>query len=166
VVLPRVAAPDSARPAPASNVVPGRMPSVTILLVEDEASVRVVTERMLKKAGHRVLVAENAEQALVLKGEAKTLDLLITDVVMPGMSGPDLAQRLQAELPALRTLFISGYSRDHVIPETDAAQGIAFLAKPFTYDALIENVAALLVDYPAPPRRSQHAQLAASEKLR
>jgi YesN/AraC family two-component response regulator len=121
---------------------------------------------MLRKAGHRVFVAQNGEHALTLKGEIGSLDLLITDVVMPGLSGPDLALRLQAELPALRTLFISGYSRDHVIPETDAAQGIAFLAKPFTYEALIESVTALLADYPAPPRRSQRVQLAAPEKLR
>ncbi|HWA72655.1 MAG TPA: ATP-binding protein [Polyangiaceae bacterium] len=166
VYLPRVAAPESALRAATPKAPPGSVPSVTILLVEDEASVRTVTERMLKKAGHRVFVAQNGEHALTLKGEIGALDLLITDVVMPGLSGPDLALRLQAELPALRTLFISGYSRDHVIPETDAAQGIAFLAKPFTYEALLESVTALLVDYPAPPRKSQRVQLAAPEKLR
>lgn len=166
VYLPRVAAPTAKSQAKivASSATPR---SVTVLLVEDELSVRTVTERMLRKAGHRVLTAENAEQALQLMArEPRAIELLITDVVMPGLSGPELAQRLHADRPGLRTLFISGYSRDHVIPESDAAQGIAFLAKPFTYEALLETVAALLADYETSPRPSGEATLAEAGKLR
>jgi signal transduction histidine kinase/CheY-like chemotaxis protein len=118
---------------------------VTLLLVEDEATVRNVTQRILRSVGHRVLAAENAERAMALAAEHDgVIELLITDVVMAGSSGPELAERLRARRPELRTLFISGYSREHVIPAADARTGVGFLPKPFTRDALVQKVAKML----------------------
>jgi DNA-binding NtrC family response regulator len=110
--------------------------------------VRSVTRRILEKAGHRVLTAANAELALEIAAEPSVpIDLVVTDVVMAGMDGPALAERLRAERPELKTLFISGYSHDHVMPR-DVPRSIGFLAKPFTHDALLAKVAELLA---APP---------------
>jgi two-component system cell cycle sensor histidine kinase/response regulator CckA len=118
-----------------------------ILLVEDEPTVRSVTCRILERAGHVVLTASSAELALDIAAQhAEDIDLLITDVVMAGMSGPSLASRLRAERPTLRTLFISGYSHEHGLP-SEEPHAVSFLAKPFTHDALLAKVAALLATY-------------------
>ena len=119
-----------------------------VLLVEDDPTVRAVTRRILEHAGHRVLTSPGAERALEIAAEpSNTIDLLVTDVVMAGMGGPTLAARLRATRPTLKTLFISGYSRDHVMP-ADEPQLVSFLAKPFTRDMLLAKVADLLA---APP---------------
>jgi signal transduction histidine kinase/CheY-like chemotaxis protein len=126
---------------PSSRTVGG---DVTILLVEDDPAVRAVTERMLSRAGHRVFVADSPERALVLAAEhAQHIELLVSDVVMPKMSGPDLAERVRDLSPGVRTLFMSGYNRGHLVPPEDEAKGIGFLEKPFTYAALTRKVAAL-----------------------
>jgi signal transduction histidine kinase len=125
---------------PASSTTNG----ATILLVEDDPAVRTVTERMLLRAGHRVLVAETPERALAIAAEhSETIDLLLSDVVMPKMSGPDLAERLRSVAPGMRTLFMSGYNRGHLVPPEDESKGIGFLEKPFTYAALTRKVASL-----------------------
>jgi CheY-like chemotaxis protein len=129
-----------------------RPPSAaTILLVEDEPKVRTVAERMLASAGHRVLVAEDASEALALAAQhAEPIDLLVTDVVMPGLDGPALAERLCALRPGLRTLFVSGYSREHGVPS--GPEGMcAFLPKPFSREELLAQVAELLAT-PGPAR--------------
>jgi signal transduction histidine kinase/CheY-like chemotaxis protein len=116
----------------------------TVLLVEDEPTVRSVTQRILRRAGHFVLAASSAEQALEITADrADDIDLLITDVVMTGASGPSLASRLRAERPSLRTLFISGYSHEHGLP-AEEPHAVGFLAKPFTHDALLAKVAELM----------------------
>ncbi len=126
----------------------GRSPTppgpATILLVEDDPSVRSVTHRMLAGAGHEVIAASNGAEALsVAARHAAAIDLLVTDVVMAGLDGPSLAQRLTEARPGLRTLFISGYRRDYAIP--DAANGeSAFLPKPFTRGELIAKVTEML----------------------
>jgi two-component system cell cycle sensor histidine kinase/response regulator CckA len=119
--------------------------SVTVLLVEDEPIVRAVARRLLESAGYRVLCAENGERALALSsGHGAPIELLVTDVVMSGLDGPSLATRLRAERPGLRTLFISGYSQDHAVPQESLEDGIGFLSKPFSYDSLTSKVAELL----------------------
>jgi two-component system cell cycle sensor histidine kinase/response regulator CckA len=127
--------------------------AATILLVEDEPQVRAVAERMLASAGHHVLVAQDAAEALALSAERQgTIDLLVTDVVMPGLDGPTLAEQLRTARPELRTLFISGYSREHAIP-TDPDGTSAFLPKPFSREALLVQVTQLLAaSSPAPVR--------------
>ncbi|HEX6274084.1 MAG TPA: ATP-binding protein [Polyangiaceae bacterium] len=145
IYFPRAEPPDARE----TSVLPASGPSggVTILLVEDDPAVRAVTERMLSRAGHRVLVAETPARALTLASEnADRIDLLVSDVVMPQMSGPDLAERLRHVAPRVRTLFVSGYNRGHLVPAEDESKGIGFLEKPFTYAALTEKVAALCRD--------------------
>jgi DNA-binding NtrC family response regulator len=92
-----------------------------------------------------VLIAEDPERALALAAEHDgPIDVLMTDVVMPKMSGPDLSERLRKVRPELRTLFMSGYNRGHLVPAEDESKGVLFLEKPFTYDSLLRKVAALV----------------------
>jgi two-component system cell cycle sensor histidine kinase/response regulator CckA len=122
---------------------------VTVLLVEDEPTVRSVTRRILESAGHTVLTSPSAERALEIAGEHPgRIELLITDVVMAGMDGPALSARLHAARTELRTLFISGYGREQVMP-LEESEATAFLAKPFTHDALLSKVVDLLDQDPA-----------------
>jgi len=125
---------DEARAAP--EVARGRL-----MLVEDEPAVRRLVTRMLERHGYDVVVAENGEDALSLSREpGEPVDLLVSDVVMPGMSGPELARRLRESWPGLAVLFVSGYPRD--FRPGDAPAEDAFLAKPFTQEQLLRAVAA------------------------
>lgn len=114
---------------------------VTILVVEDEEEVRALARDVLEMNGYTVLEALDAEDALRL-GESHpgAIDLLITDVVMPRMSGPELARRLRARRPALRVLCMSGYpeSRDREIE--GAGSWTVWLQKPFTPDTFMSKV--------------------------
>jgi signal transduction histidine kinase/CheY-like chemotaxis protein len=122
----------------------GAAATPTILLVEDDSSVRTVTERMLKRNGYQILSAENAEHGLELaRDHSGSIDLLVTDVVMPGLSGPELARRLRSLRPGISTLFISGYARDHRLLEADERHAVSFLPKPFTredFDAEVRKL--------------------------
>jgi CheY-like chemotaxis protein len=116
----------------------------TVLLVEDDPAVGKATARILRRGGYEVLTAGGPEEALELVHKhAAPIDLLVSDVVMPGMSGPDLDRRLRELRPGLRTLFVSGYSRDVVVPPSDEAHGRGYLAKPFTQEELLHAVLAL-----------------------
>jgi PAS domain S-box-containing protein len=119
----------------------------TILLVEDETNVRLITRKFLEKRGYRVLEAGHARQALHLCWQhAGRIDLLITDVVMPDLSGPELAEQLAQIQPRLKIIFISGYADDvlkqHGIPEPHCI----FLEKPFSSEALAQKVREALDD--------------------
>ena len=117
----------------------------TILLVEDDKLVRVTTRAFLEAVGYRVLVADAAGQALRLMAEHHAeVALLITDVVMPGMSGRDLAERLTAEHPGLRCLYMSGYTADAIAQEGILEKGVNFLSKPVTRDQLVKTVRDIL----------------------
>jgi PAS domain S-box-containing protein len=143
VYLPRIwelAAPRPVEPAPAK--LEG---SETVLLVEDEAVVRMLVCEMLERAGFTVLEAPDAARARDLAaGHEGTIDLLLTDVVMPGMSGPELAAELVDERPDLRVLFTSGYTEGALDGEGALREGQAFLAKPFTAAALAQKLRGLL----------------------
>jgi two-component system cell cycle sensor histidine kinase/response regulator CckA len=116
----------------------------TVLLVEDEPMVLDLGSRVLRGHGYRVLVASNATEALhVAREHAGTIDLLLTDVVMPGMPGPELAATLEKVTPGLRVLYVSGYADDSVA-RLGTEEGINFLAKPFTGDALAARVREVL----------------------
>jgi PAS domain S-box-containing protein len=119
-------------------------PVATILLVEDERAVRDMTTQLLSRAGYRVLPAATPGQAIALfEQHAADIDLLLTDVVMPEMHGPALAERLAATRPDLRVLFVSGYS--DAMPASATATGrVAFLAKPFAASRLVTTIAELL----------------------
>lgn len=115
----------------------------TILLVEDDASVRDLVRDELKKLGYRVLESKNGlEACLVATQQVGNFQLLLTDVVMPGMSGTELAQHLRIIKPDLRILFISGYADDVGIGATD--QLSAYLQKPFTPEVLGQQIRRLL----------------------
>jgi two-component system, cell cycle sensor histidine kinase and response regulator CckA len=112
----------------------------TVLLVEDEEAVRRIIKALLVRQGYRVLEADTPRAALDLfDRHQQEIDLLLTDVVMPDMNGPALAQRLVALRPELRILFISGYA-DVGLPLDGASPNVSFLSKPFQASALIAKV--------------------------
>jgi two-component system cell cycle sensor histidine kinase/response regulator CckA len=114
----------------------------TILFVEDEAFVREATCEALRSAGYVVLTARRAAEAVDLYDECcGDVDLLLTDVVLPGESGPELAGRLRRRNPRLRTLFVTGYAEQMGALKTGNEE---WLAKPFSLDTLLDNVRRLL----------------------
>jgi PAS domain S-box-containing protein len=116
----------------------------TILVVEDEESVRRLVVEVLRRQGYEVMQAEDGVQALdVLGGNADVLDLVVTDIVMPKMGGPEVASRVREMRPDIKVLFMSGYSADADRLEALAVAGTAFLAKPFTPTQLAAKVRAL-----------------------
>ncbi|MDE3117486.1 MAG: response regulator [Nitrospirota bacterium] len=115
--------------------------SETILLVEDEPAVRLLARETLEEAGFHVLEARQGEEALALaKRHRGRIHLLLTDVVMPELSGRELADQLMGLDPEMRVLFMSGYAASRVGREGVLQVGTAFLAKPFTPDALLRKV--------------------------
>jgi PAS domain S-box-containing protein len=115
-----------------------------VLLVEDEAVVRGIVERTLVQAGYRVVVATSGDEALELGDKDAGFDLLLTDVVMPGLSGLELGKRLGERWPGLRVLYISGYTEDVVNDDGVAGLGAPFLQKPFLPVDLLTTVRKLL----------------------
>ena len=113
----------------------------TILVVEDEVPVRLVTRRILELRGYTVLEAGNPRAALNLCQQYQgQVDLLITDVIMPDLSGPELAERLMESYPDLKVLFVSGYTSDVLDEYGLFGQDIVLLEKPFTPDSLTRKV--------------------------
>ena len=121
----------------------------TILVVDDEPEIRKLVGAMVGQFGYNVLTADSGEHALTLYRHHGPIELLITDVVAPGMSGPMLADKLSAQQPGLRVLFISGYDNTHVVQKYVVEKGHALLAKPFTVDELKAKVRELLSQAPA-----------------
>jgi len=119
--------------------------SETILVVDDEEGVREVASQYLSSRGYKVLSAESGAQALELAGtQSGPIHVLVTDTVMPGMSGPALAKKLLAARPETKVLYISGYAEDTSLLEDARARGDAFLQKPFGLDSLAEKLRAIL----------------------
>lgn len=117
----------------------------TVLVVEDESSVQGVIERVLSGNGYRVLLASDGSEALRVSGEHEgPIDLLITDLVMPGMGGREVASRLEKSRPGLRVLFMSGYTENAISHHGVLDAGVEFLQKPFLSDALLRKVRELL----------------------
>jgi CheY-like chemotaxis protein len=131
-------------PADGEVTAGGRLPR-TILLVEDDPVVRHVVRLLLELEGDTVLEAKDGEEALsLLAAHAGVLDLLLTDVMMPGLSGAEVCERVRADRPGLPTLFISGFYPEAVFPDQRLPKGSAFLAKPFMPEELIDAVDTLL----------------------
>ena len=133
--LPVAQAPDAPAAAPAALGASGEK----LLLVEDDASVAEVARRLLTRAGYDVSVMRNAESALEAL-EQHTYDLLLSDVVMPGMSGAALVQEAKRRHTSLRVVLMSGYPDDDLVAHEIAAQRVAFLAKPFSQTSLLTMV--------------------------
>ncbi len=139
VYLPRVD--EIAEPAAAPPTSPAGRGSEVILLVEDEASLRELAREILVDQGYEVLSASGPQDALqISRGRPERIDLLVTDVVMPGMNGRDLATTLTAERPGLSVLYMSGYTDDVISHKGVLAAKILLLQKPFTSRALLDRV--------------------------
>jgi two-component system, cell cycle sensor histidine kinase and response regulator CckA len=119
----------------------------TILVAEDEPAVRELTRRILQTAGYSVLTAGSGDEALaVAAANGGPIQLLLTDLVMPGMSGKQLAQRFRTERPDCRVLYMSGYFDDVVAEKGVFRAEVAFLAKPFSREDLLGRIRAVLAD--------------------
>jgi CheY-like chemotaxis protein len=113
----------------------------TILVVEDEIQVRRLAAAMLKRLSYRVVEAESAEEALRICSDAKAgIDLVLTDVVMPRISGPELARRLQESCPDIAAIYMSGYPQHEVQRRSGLADLTPMLRKPFTIESLDQAV--------------------------
>jgi two-component system, cell cycle sensor histidine kinase and response regulator CckA len=116
-----------------------------ILLAEDEEGVRSLASRILRENGYHVLEAVEGLQALrIAQDYAGKIDLVLTDVVMPGISGSTLVVRLRAKQPDIRALYISGYTDNAIVHHGILDANIAFLQKPFTVDGLLRKVREVL----------------------
>jgi len=114
----------------------------TILLVEDETAVREVTREALEMGGYRVLAANGPAAAANIAGDASTvIDLLLTDVIMPEMNGPELARQVQAVRPELVTLFMTGYAESEALRLATLGASHKHIQKPFTIHSLLARVA-------------------------
>ena len=126
----------------------------TILVVDDDLSVLSVIKCMLECGDYNVLMAHNAESALRMADrEDLNIDLMLIDVVMPDLTGPDLAERILAIRPHLKVLFMSGCTESDVVRVKILDRALGFLPKPFTSDSLLERVQKVL----SPPARSASA---------
>jgi len=140
ILLPRCAAtPPPANPAPAGTGTEAS--TARILVVDDEPALRELLGQTLASAGYRVMEARDGQDALALAtGSAGPFDLIVTDVIMPVMTGPQLASKLRALLPDLEILLISGYPGDGKSEQTIVGPAAGYLPKPFTADALLQQV--------------------------
>jgi CheY-like chemotaxis protein len=116
----------------------------TILIVEDADGLRQLVSRVLQRQGYAVLEAANANEALAVLDHAPSVDLVLTDVVMPGASGPELTQLIVAQRPTIRVIYMSGYTDDTISHHGVLKPGVAFLHKPFTSEALGRKIREVL----------------------
>jgi PAS domain S-box-containing protein len=142
IYLPREAGPVGQAPVPAPSVPANG--TETLLLVEDDAAVLRAAQRILESAGYRVLAANGPAAALAIEAGSEEIDLLVTDVVMPGMNGNKLAERLRLHRPDLAVLFISGYTEDAITHHGVVDEGTHFLPKPFGRIELLAMVREVL----------------------
>jgi CheY-like chemotaxis protein len=135
------AAADAGRPATPS----AQGGKETVLVVEDQGQVRRYAVTVLREYGYRVMAAESASEALQLcEGERGQIHLVLTDVVMPNVSGRELAERLEKLRPGIKVLFMSGYSDDVIVHHGVLRQGAEFIQKPFRPEELARKVRAVL----------------------
>lgn len=143
IYLPRLDAPPAERKRAESA--PARSGGATVLIVEDEDGVRRASERILAAVGYRVLTAASGAEAIELAlRHAGEIELVLTDVVMPGMSGPEVAARLKETRPSLEVLYMSGYADTAIGQHGVLAEGAHFIAKPFSVEALRRKVREVL----------------------
>ena len=144
IYLPRAALAAEPAPAVAPSARPPRV-TETVLVAEDEKSVRVTARLFLEALGYTVLVAGTPDEALRLaSAHPGPIQLLISDVIMPGMDGPDLAERLAAVHAGMKCLFISGYTADIITQRGALEAGVMFMAKPFSRNDLAHKVREVL----------------------
>lgn len=133
------------RPGRESRQRDGNQGSETILVVEDENTVRLVTVSHLRKAGYDVLEARDGEEAIRVAAEhGEPIALVLTDVVMPRMNGPEVLRRLRERFPGIKAVYMSGHADDALAHHGVIEEGLAFLEKPFTRDELTQRVREIL----------------------
>ena len=142
IYLPQVA--DVAGGKRRSSTVAPRHGTEIILVVEDVGGLRKLTKRMLESAGYTVLTAANGEEALRVLERDEPVHLILTDVVMPGMSAGTLAERVHATRPGMKVLYMSGYTDDVIVRHGVLDEGMSFLGKPFTAGELTRKVREVL----------------------
>jgi CheY-like chemotaxis protein len=118
----------------------------TILVVDDEPEIRKLVSAMLTRSGYRVVSADTGENAIRLFRNNPDTDLLLADVVAPGMSGPMIADQIAALKPDIKVLFMSGYDGTQVVRRYVVEKGYSLLTKPFTMEQLRSKVQAVLAD--------------------
>jgi PAS domain S-box-containing protein len=143
VYFPRVKGDRVSVEVPAPHVRPRTGPA-TVLVVEDAEGLRELTRRLLQRLGYTVVVAANADEARREFERNDSIDVLLTDVVMPGASGPELTKQLALQRPDLKVIYMSGYTEDAIIQHGVLNPGIAFLHKPFTSETLGRKVREVL----------------------
>jgi len=150
VYLPRIDRPTT--PPPSLNTpVELRKGTETILLVENAEPLRTLAKEFLKGGGYAVLEAENGKEALrIASSFGGTIHLLLTDVIMPGMGGKQLALHLSGLRPTTRVLYMSGYPNDGIVQSGILATGVVLLEKPFTREILLRRVRQVLDESPQP----------------
>jgi CheY-like chemotaxis protein len=142
ILLPLVTAEPESATQPATPDVPQRAAGATILVVDDDDSTRTVVARILQRAGYLVRLAPDGIQALrVLDADPDGIDMLVSDVTMPGLTGPELADAVQLRVPGLPMIFISGYPKDVVTAESGLRPEHDLIPKPFTARELTDRVA-------------------------
>lgn len=148
IYLPRhikTAGEEEAKEKAASQAAQDLTGAGTILLVEDEDAVRMFASRALRNKGYTVLEARHGENALeVLEGHQGRIDLVVSDVMMPGMDGPTMLKHIRDKRPSLKAVFISGYSEERLKETFETSNDIHFLAKPFSLKQLAEKVKEVL----------------------
>jgi CheY-like chemotaxis protein len=149
IYLPRVANVTDAKPAVAP--VPAPTATETLLVVEDEDSVRRTARRMLESSGYTVLTARSAAEALLmLERHGQKVHLMLTDVVLPRMSGPDLVARLAEIQPGISVLYTSGHTDNAALRGAVLVGGIEFISKPYTTAELTRKVRDILDSHSDP----------------
>src|SRR5580658_7839915 len=116
----------------------------TILIVDDEPEIRKLVTAMLTRSGYRVVSADTGENAIRLFRSNPDADLLLTDVVAPGMSGPMIADQIAALKPEIKVLFMSGYDGTQAVQRLVVEKGYSLLIKPFTMDELGRKIDSVL----------------------
>jgi PAS domain S-box-containing protein len=148
----------SAGPAPRLARILPQPGSETLLLVEDQADLRLLLRRILQTQGYTVLEAASGEEAIALATDRHDIDLLITDIIMPGMRGWELSQKLSVLHPKLKVLYISGHTDTDLISEGALLDGGIFLEKPFKPEVLLSKVREILRPTTAPARSGINGQ--------
>ena len=147
IYLPRVEAAEASSAEEIPSVEPGsgKTPSETLLIVEDEEALRSLMVEALRSAGYYVLEAQGGEEAMTLiASHPGRIDLLVTDVIMPGISGRTLADQIAEGCPETKILFCSGYAENAVVHHGVLAPDVEFLQKPFTATALLRRIRSVL----------------------
>jgi PAS domain S-box-containing protein len=150
IYLPRWEGEQESVACPASRAVTTMLTEATILFVDDDEAVRTIAVTILRSAGYTVTAARNGKEALAaLASLSSPLDMLVTDVVMPGMNGMEVASHVRQRFASVRVLYVSGYTEDAVVHHGILEEGVQLLQKPFTATDLLQRVRNLLD--PRPP---------------